>query len=260
MNISLAEMTTVKRKTVALRPVVVTGALEQDLYRIYLDSVGVWAGLVRELVAAYTRAPLVTDADPRQLNWLVDQASVRAEGIVFTQTDKLGRWVRRMGTWHGERTISSVRSALGVDISPYIRLVDIEYLLADSIRANVALIRDVNARTRSSVEEAIYDALVNRRTKKEFTANLARIMGITKRRARLIANDQTHKLGIALTGYRNRQLGIDHYRWRHTPQERPRHSHVARNGKLFAWAKPPYDGHPGYAINCKCVAEPVVEF
>lgn len=260
MKIPLAEMAVgVKRKTVALRPIDPTAALEADLYRIYLDSVRVWVGLARDLVGQYVRSPLTTDADGRQMQWLVDQAAAKAANTVFTQTDKLGRWVARVGTWHGERTVGSVKSALGVDIAPYVRLLDVQDLLQDSIRANVALITDVNARTRSAVQEAVYDSLVNRRTKREFTDALAKAMGITKRRARLIANDQTHKLNIALTGYRNQQLGIEAYRWRHTPQEHPRYTHVARSGRLFRWDKPPKDGHPGFAINCKCVAEPVVE-
>ena len=242
-----------------LRPVVPTGVLEADLYRIYLDGIAAWAGLFREIAAAYTRSPLTTDADGRQLQWLVDQASARADGIVFTQTDKLGRWVRRVGTWHGDKTISSVRSALGVDISPYVRLTDVQDLLADSVRANVALIRDVNARTRSAVQEIIYDAQVNRRTKKYVTDALAKAMGVTKRRARLIANDQMHKLNLALTAYRNQQLGIDKYKWKHNERSHPRPHHVARNGHIFEWAKAPYDGHPGYAINCACEALPIVE-
>ena len=243
-----------------LRPVVPTGVLEADLYRVYLDGIAVWAGLFREIAAAYTRSPLTNDADGRQLQWLVDQASARVDGIVFTQTDKLGRWVRRVGTWHGDKTISSVRSALGVDISPYVRLTDVQDLLQDSVRANVALIRDVNARTRSAVQEIIYDAQVNRRTKKHVTDALAKAMGITKRRARLIANDQMHKLNLALTAYRNQQLGIDRYKWVHTPQAHPRYTHVARDGKIFEWAKPPADGPPGFAINCKCSAASLVEF
>ena len=249
-------MTTTKRKEVTLRPIVPTGALETDLYRIYLDSVRIWTACAREILASYERPRLTTDADA---DWILDRADAQADSAVFIQTEKLGRWVRRMGTWHGERTISSVQSALGVDISPYVRLVDVDDLLTASVRANVALIRDVNARTRAAVEEVVRDGLVNRRTKKYVTDALSKAMGITKRRARLIANDQTHKLNLALTAYRNQQLGIDSYRWKHMPQEHPRPAHVARNGKVFSWSKPPYDGHPGYAINCKCAAEPVVE-
>lgn len=38
--------------------------------------------------------------------------------------------------------------------------------------------------------------------------------------------------------------------------ERVRHTHRARNGKLFAWNDPPSDGHPDIPIRCRCVAVP----
>lgn len=263
MNLDLATLARdqgVRRKRVKLRPVAPSKVQEGDLYAIYRETLRIWEGLASRLAATYTDpAPLTADADGKQLQWIVDQAAREAEGIVFHQTEQLGRWVRRVGNWHGQRTISSVKSALGVDIEPFIRLSDVQELLDDSIRANVSLVHDINAKNRAAVEQIIYDAQVNRRTKKEVTAALARAMGITKRRARLIANDQLYKLGIALSAYRNRQLGIDYYEWDHTPQEHPRPEHVKRDGKLFRWDTPPWDGLPGFAPNCKCKAIPLVE-
>lgn len=185
-------------------------------------------------------------------------APVRQETYIY-QTEKLGRWVTRTGTWHGAKTIAGVKSALGVDIAPYIKLSDIRGLLDASIQANVALIGSVNSDNQSRIESIVRDAFTNRRTKKWMTDALAEAMGITKRRARLIANDQMYKLGIALTAYRNQQMGIETYIWHHTPQTDPRPAHVARNLKVFRWSTPPPDGHPGYAIGCKCYPEPFVD-
>lgn len=263
MNLNLATLARdrgIRRKRVPLRPIAPSKVQEGDLYAIYREGLSIWENVARAIAATYTEpAPITTDADGRQLQWLVDQAYREAEGVVFHQTEKLGRWVRKVGTWHGEKTISSVKSALGVDIAPFIRLSDVQDMLDDSIRANVSLIHDINSKNRSAVEEILRDAQVNRRPKKYVTDALAKAMGITKRRARLIANDQIYKLNIALTSFRNQQLGIDYYEWDHTPQEHPRPEHIKRDGRLFRWDTPPWDGLPGFAPGCQCKSVPVVE-
>lgn len=259
MDIPLKQLAAgVRRKRVTLRPIIPTMVLENDLFAIYATSLTIWATLAAQLAAAYTEPGPVTDATP-QIDNLIDAATTQADQTVFYQTEKLGRWVSRVGVWHGAKTISGVKSALGIDISPYVTLGEVRGLLDDSVRQNVALIRSINADTRSRVDQIVADAFVNRRTKKEFTDAMAQAMGITKRRARLIASDQIYKLNIALTGYRNQQLGIETYIWDHVEQRYPRIEHVRRDGKVFRWDTPPHDGPPGFAVNCKCHALPVVE-
>lgn len=180
------------------------------------------------------------------------------ERLIY-QTEKLGRWVTKVGEWHGQKTISSVLSATGVEIRPYIRLSDVQGLLDESIRANAALISSVNADNAARVEEIVRDAFTNRRTKKWLTDQLAHALGITKRRARIIAGDQLHKLNLTLTAYRNQELGIDSYIWRTMRDDRVRKLHADREGKTFQWAQPPSDGHPGYPIACRCHADPILE-
>ena len=264
MDINLATLARdrgIRRKRVKLRPISPTRAQENDLYAIYAETVAVWSRLFSRIAAEYSEpSPITTDADGGQLTWLVDQAAREADTVLFHQTDQLGRWVRRMGTVHTAKTISSVRSALGVDIEPFMRLSDIQSQLDEAISANVSLISSVNAKNRATVEEIIRDGLVNRRTKKEVTARLADALGVTKRRARLIANDQTYKLNLALSAFRNAQLGIEFYEWKHLDgQKHPRKWHVSRDGKLFRWDSPPWDGLPGYQPNCHCLAVSVLD-
>ena len=255
----MARAAGVRRKTVRLTRIHPTQVLENDLLAIYRDGQKIWDDLCRQIIAVWTTPEIVTDASGADIAWLVAQAQTASDNTMIYQTEKLGRWVARTGTWHGAKTISGVKSALGVDIAPFIRLGDIRPLLDDTIRANVALIGSVNADNRTRIEQVIYDGFVNRRTKKEITASLADALGVTKRRARMIANDQSYKLGIALTAYRNQQMGVETYEWRHTPQEHPRPHHVARNGKIFRWDSPPFDGPPGFAISCKCESAGIVD-
>jgi SPP1 gp7 family putative phage head morphogenesis protein len=110
------------------------------------------------------------------------------------------------------------------------------------------------------VQQIIFDGFAQRKTKKQITDDLAKAMGITKRRARIIAGDQTKKLNIALMQHRNLQLGITRYKWGRTTSKNERKYHLARVGKIFRWDKPPPGGHPGYEIGCKCSAAAILDY
>ncbi|WVW37754.1 minor head/capsid protein [Aeromonas phage Gekk3-15] len=89
----------------------------------------------------------------------------------------------------------------------------------------------------------------------------------SKKRAKLIARDQTSKVYTSLNHDRMEQNGITHFKWVHSSAGKvPRHSHVEKDGKIFAlndprlWEGPKADqGPPGWAINCRCRAVPVLD-
>ena len=110
----------------------------------------------------------------------------------------------------------------------------------------------------------------------------ADLPGISYRRARIIARDQTAKLNSALTQGRMADAGIETYIWSTSEDERVRGnptglypkalpSHYVMNGKVCRWDDPtvwlengewvkragdaPYL-HPGMDIMCRCVAIP----
>ena len=92
----------------------------------------------------------------------------------------------------------------------------------------------------------------------EMRASLQKQFGISRRRADLIARDQVGKLNADITQARQQALGVTEYRWRGVMDSRERPEHVAREGKVFKWSRPPEDGHPGQPIRCRCNAEPVL--
>lgn len=73
-------------------------------------------------------------------------------------------------------------------------------------------------------------------------------------RAKLIARDQTGKLFSQLTEERQTDIGLEEYIWDTVRDGAVRDEHAARQGKTFRWDKPPEDGSPGTAIQCRCVA------
>lgn len=40
---------------------------------------------------------------------------------------------------------------------------------------------------------------------------------------------------------------------------RVRPNHAARSGLVFKWSNPPDGGHPGQAVRCRCVAQPLID-
>lgn len=94
----------------------------------------------------------------------------------------------------------------------------------------------------------------------EITKDIQKSFGITHRRAKLIARDQTTKLNASLTKLRQQEVGVTEYIWQTSGDERVRPTHKANDGKRFKWDEPPkITGHPGHDINCRCVAIAVLD-
>ena len=91
----------------------------------------------------------------------------------------------------------------------------------------------------------------------------------TKKRAALIARDQTSKATTAINQARMQGLGVKKFKWLHSyggKEPRPLHKDVL-NGKIFSLDNPPVidertgeRGLPGVLINCRCRLSPVIEF
>ena len=58
---------------------------------------------------------------------------------------------------------------------------------------------------------------------------------------------------------RQKKLGVRHYYWVTSNDERVRDEHDKYDGKRYSWDEPPPDGHPGEAVNCRCTARPDTE-
>ena len=94
----------------------------------------------------------------------------------------------------------------------------------------------------------------------DIAKEIQKSFGITHRRAKLIARDQTTKLNASLTRLRQEEVGVEEYIWQTSADERVRPTHKANDGKKFRWDQPPAKtGHPGHDVNCRCVARPVLD-
>ena len=105
---------------------------------------------------------------------------------------------------------------------------------------------------------------------KDLTIDIQKSFGITERKAKLIARDQTAKLNGSLTRLRQENVGVTQYRWQTSGDERVRNSHAVLDGKMCRWDDPTVyldeksgkwkkrsgiggeSLHPRQAINCRC--------
>ncbi len=125
---------------------------------------------------------------------------------------------------------------------------------------NAKLIRSLPKQELDQISQIIERGLQEGSRFHSMTQSIQERFGITRRRARLIARDQTSKLNASLTKLRQQELGVEEYIWQTAGDERVRPTHRAHDGKKFRWDNPPKDsGHPGTDINCRCIAVPVLE-
>lgn len=101
----------------------------------------------------------------------------------------------------------------------------------------------------------------------EIAAQLQESFGIESRHADLIARDQVVTLNAKITRDQHQKAGIERYRWSSSKDERVREEHADLDGEIFSYDDPPVidastgdRGHPGDAIQCRCVAVPVLDW
>ena len=130
------------------------------------------------------------------------------------------------------------------------------------VRENLDLVGSLEAETlrklRDELTRLISDGVPEDEIEERLIAFLQKQAEVEGNRAVLIGSDQVGKLNGRLMEYWQRSAGITEYRWQTMMDDRVRPAHADRQGLIFRWDNPPSDGHPGMAIRCRCVADPVI--
>jgi len=165
--------------------------------------------------------------------------------------------VRTVAREVDKRLAKSVHAAIGVDISGLLELQSggqLAVAMEVAAAQNAALIESIPAQYLARVSRAVQVAFGSGQRFEMLAKEIERIGGITERRAKLIARDQTAKMASAFNQIRQVGAGIKSYVWSTSHDERVRPSHNQMNGEVVAWAEPrEVDGervHPGQAVNC----------
>ncbi len=158
-----------------------------------------------------------------------------------------------------QRFYNSIENAIGIDLSTVIQNEGLDDILLATTNENVALIRSIPEEYFKQIESAVYRGTTQGNTASSLISEIRTIGKTTTSRAKLIARDQTTKLNSALNQQRQQNLGVEEYIWRTAGDDRVRETHDDHNGKTFRWDDPPKDtGHPGKDIQCRCVAQAII--
>jgi len=138
-----------------------------------------------------------------------------------------------------------------------------------SVAENVALIKSIPQKYFTDLQGAVMRSIQKGDGLQTVLEAVTKTGEVTKRRATLIATDQTRKLTTSVNAARMQNLGIRKFEWLHSAggkEPRPLHKNVL-NGQIFDLDNPPVidentgeRGLPGQLINCRCRMIPVIDF
>ena len=179
-----------------------------------------------------------------------EEAAIMA--IILAMFNRVKTFNRRQQ----ENIFRSVFSATPKEISKE----DYEKIRQIWVNQNIELIHSIDRRTLESIRYALSENIIRAVDRKilveELTDSIMRMAEVNEKRAALIACDQVGKLNSQLAQLEQMNQGVDSYLWQTMMDGLVRSTHDARQGKRFAWDDPPSDGHPGWAIRCRCSASP----
>ena len=196
-----------------------------------------------------------------------------ARDLLAVFTANMRKWTRRWDTladWLGRRVIEKVDNSTTMSMKDafkaagfsvkFDRTRNLNSVTEAYISWNVGLIKSIGREYLEDVRGIVMEGVGMGRDLGYISEQLGNRYGITKRRAKLIARDQTDKATMAIQKVRDENLGITEGIWVHLPgQKTSRETHVAMNGKRFSLKDGMYDSavgrnvFPGELINCRCV-------
>lgn len=143
-------------------------------------------------------------------------------------------------------------------------------ILNAAVTENVALIKSIPQKYLNGVQQAVMRSIVEGQGLKDLIPYLDKHKSITKRRAKMIAYDQTRKTFNGLNRQKMKDVGFNKFKWLHSGgSKEPRKLHQELSGNVYPLDEPEklpiidkktgQRGFPGDLPNCRCRAVPVIE-
>ena len=129
---------------------------------------------------------------------------------------------------------------------------DVTDILKNARKKNVELITKMTDQQRTMAAEELGSD-----SEEPLAKRLEEKLGISKKRAKIIARDQTSKVNSQLSEERHKAAGAEKYRWDSSGDERVRPLHKALDGNIYEYGEPTGAEEglpPGQPILCRCVA------
>jgi SPP1 gp7 family putative phage head morphogenesis protein len=214
---------------------------------------------IREIILPAYVSKLTTDADESSMSAL----RLLVGAMVRAVSGQVSQLMALEGANHTKKWMTNARRAFGINLASVILENDLEgFMEAVSLR-NASLIQGFADDILKRVATQTATSLIAGESAATLQAKLKRQLEISDARAWLIARDQTAKLTADLNRKRHEDAGIDSYIWRTSQDERVRPRHAALEGKRYKYGEPTGAEEglpPGQPIQCRCVAQAIVEF
>lgn len=149
------------------------------------------------------------------------------------------------------------KAGLGIDImtlEPWL-----PQAIAGFTAENVSLIKSIPDQFFTQVETEVIKGIRAGRRHERLAETIQERFSVSESRARLIARDQVNKFNGELNRARQSDLGITHFIWRTSGDNRVREKHEPLNGRRFSHKTGANGIFPGFEIQCRCTAEPDIE-
>lgn len=233
-------------------------AINEDLRTIIMPQ-------VYRLKPEYT-----ADAWPTVMESLLTALAQKWTGSLFNaEASRVAAGtVRRIDAENGNAFLKSVNKAVGIEVFGNNSHAVATELEAATI-ANANLITNLSETYINQIRTTIVENMRQGFAPAKIAKDLQKKSGMTRKRAKLIARDQTAKLNGELTKARMNEAGIKYFRWVTSKDSRVGDDHklaarrdIGYGPGVYLWAKPPREGIPGSSArpNCRCTASPVFEW
>lgn len=235
-----------------------TRATQRELERLYRNQ---WAA-----DGVGMDAPSFTSAAARLLRRL-------SERFTALFTDRAGGLAEALNKGVSDVTARQLGASLkevsgGVTLKTDVVSGAVAEVAKAGIKENVSLIKSIPAEYFQKIEGDVMRSIQTGRGMADLVPDIEKHGHSTRKRAELIARDQTSKATTAINRARMQGLGIRQFEWLHSGGgKEPRPLHVEMNGKIYDLDNPPIiddktgeRGLPGQLINCRCRMVPVISF
>ena len=224
-------------------------------FRQVVESEGFFANEVNLNDSQFTDANKDFDAD-RFLKAAEKLGKADIDGVAKKIAQGL---LIRGNTQNIQEVSKDLKRQTGVDLQGYLyNSGKVAEKLEQLTTANVLLIKSIPSQYLDKIQATVMQAQVKGTLTKDLAKQIKEIGGVTEKRAKLIARDQSAKINATLTRARHEEMGVTQYIWSTSGDERVRDSHAENDGKVFSYDNPPPTGNPGDEINCRCIAVPVL--
>ena len=159
--------------------------------------------------------------------------------------------VRNFATKQFDEEIKSL-----VGVNPVVRDPGLNGFLSASLNENIRLIKSIPSKYLDEVERVVLDGVLQGKSTDEIAEDVYKAGNKSTNNAKLIARDQTGNISMAVTKYRNEELGLKSFIWVTVGDDRVRSTHRTRSGKKYTWKDGANGQFPGEPIQCRCIARP----